>query len=112
MCSCSIVPFCLRFLFLDLCARFKFYFCSVSDEKYTMSARVGCHTLKIRANERKYVSQSFLFKGCFKSTEKRSVSLMFLSSELTNTRVPYVSKHFSCQRKSTKEMLSGGFVLL
>lgn len=50
------------------------HFCSVSDEKYTISARVGCHTLKTRAKERECVSWRFLFKGCFKDTEKRSVS--------------------------------------
>lgn len=44
------------------------------------------------------VTQS-LFKGCFKGTEKRSVSFMFLSSEPPNTWVSCVSKHFPIKRE-------------
>lgn len=41
----------------------------------------------------------FLLKGCFKGSEKRSVSLMFLSSEATNMCILYVSKHFTLKGK-------------
>lgn len=59
---------------------------------------------------RENVSERFLFKGCFKGTEQRAVSLMFLYSELTNMSFRCF-KTLSCQRKRMREVLSGGFVL-
>lgn len=75
-CSCSIVPFCFKSLFPHLSARFKFTFYSISDDKYTVSERVGCCTLKIRADEKKDVFlRGFSLKDASKAV-RRGLSLL------------------------------------
>lgn len=98
-CSCSIVPFCFKSLFPHLSARFKFTFYSISDDKYTISERVGCCTLKIRADEKKDVFlRGFSLKDASKAV-RRGLSLTLLSSEATNMCILYVSKHFTIKGK-------------